>query len=202
MQISLDNAGKKFNKQWVFRNISHTFSESSHTAILGKNGSGKSTLLKTIASFISLTEGSVKYGTNRQAFCKHEFHSKLSIASPHLELIEELSLIQLLKLHFRLKPEIKNLSIEEAINGLELGKSSFKPVKHFSSGMKQRLKLGLALFSDVNLTLLDEPCTNLDKDSKKWYQDMLIKTAGSRTLIIFSNNNYEEIFSCSSSFSL
>ena len=202
MQVLLDNVGKKFNKHWIFRNLNHTFLKSTHTAILGNNGSGKSTLLKAIATYIGLTEGTVKYKAENKAFQTHHTPTEISIASPHLELIEELSMAQFLMLHFSLKPSIKNIAIDEIIDALELGKNALKPVKHFSSGMKQRLKLGLAFYSSSKLILLDEPCTNLDKNSRKWYQDTMINTIQDRTLIVFSNNNYEETFSCSSSFHL
>ena len=86
---------------------------------------------------------------------------------------------------------MKNFSNDEIIQLLGLEKSRQKEIRNFSSGMKQRLKLALAILSDVPCVLLDEPCSNLDRQGIAWYQELLSKYTLNRTLIICSNQEYE-----------
>src|ERR1700735_481923 len=61
MKITLTDAGKRFNRDWIFRHLSYEFSSQHHYAITGPNGSGKSTLLQVIAGAIGISEGLVSY---------------------------------------------------------------------------------------------------------------------------------------------
>jgi ABC-type multidrug transport system ATPase subunit len=97
----------------------------------------------------------------------------------------------MIEFHFSFKGRLQELSNTEIINLLGLEKSTHKEIRHFSSGMKQRLKLALAVLSDVQCILLDEPCSNLDKQSISWYQNLLNTYVANRTLIICSNQEYE-----------
>lgn len=67
-------------------------------------------------------------------------------------------------------------------------------ISQFSSGMKQRLKLGLALLSEVPVVLLDEPTSNLDRKGIEWYQDLIDKFGQNRILIVCSNEPREYEF--------
>ena len=58
MKIKLSNAGKRFNREWIFRHSDLEFSNGQAYAITGPNGSGKSTLLQAIAGMLQLSEGS------------------------------------------------------------------------------------------------------------------------------------------------
>lgn len=64
MQISLQQASKRFNKEWIFRNLDYTFELGQHYALIGNNGSGKSTLLQIIAGYSSLTKGTIQWSGN------------------------------------------------------------------------------------------------------------------------------------------
>src|ERR1700749_2463243 len=61
MKITLIDAGKRFNRDWIFRHLHYEFSPAHSYAIIGSNGSGKSTLLQTIAGAIGISEGSIRY---------------------------------------------------------------------------------------------------------------------------------------------
>ena len=70
---------------------------------------------------------------------------------------------------------------------LSLPGNSSKLVRHVSSGMKQCLKLALAICSDTSLLLLDEPTTNLDNQGIDWYLSLIDRFAGDRTVVVASN---------------
>ncbi len=201
MQINLQQIGKKFNREWVFRNINFEIPAGTRIAVLGSNGSGKSTLLQVISGILSPSEGETSYLVNNKKILVDEVFEHFSIASPYLELVEEMTLIEMIDFHFSFKKRLHNLSNQEIISFLGLEKSTHKEIRHFSSGMKQRLKLALAILSDVACILLDEPCSNLDKQGIAWYQELLKNYTQHRTLIVCSNQEYEYEF-CDKSISI
>jgi ABC-type multidrug transport system ATPase subunit len=71
---------------------------------------------------------------------------------------------------------------------LELPRARHKEIRFFSSGMKQRLKLALAICSDTPILLLDEPTTNLDVQAVAWYKKLLESFSANRIVILASND--------------
>jgi ABC-type multidrug transport system ATPase subunit len=187
MKISLTNAGKRFNREWIFRNLSFEFTEGNAYAITGPNGSGKSTLLQVIGGSMVVSEGKVNYEVPEDQFFRH-----MSITAPYLELIEEMTAQEFLSFHAQFKPLIA--SNEAILEKVGLAKSAHKQVRYYSSGMKQRLKLAQAIFSNVPCVLLDEPCTNLDADGIALYQGLIAEYGGSRMIIVSSNDVQEYSF--------
>ena len=190
MKIVLENIGRRFNKEWIFRNISYEFSLSGKYAVLGTNGSGKSTLLQIISGSASQTEGLIQYNDEENLF------RNLAYAAPYLELAEEMTWNEAVHFHGKFKsfaPSLKDKDVI-ALSGLEA--SAEKQIRNFSSGMKQRAKLALAILSDTPLLLLDEPSTNLDAASVKWYQSLINDFAKEKLVIVCSNYNKEEYSFC------
>ena len=198
MQITLSNTGKRFNREWIFRHCSYTFTSGKSYAITGPNGSGKSTLLQVIAGATLHNEGTVDYQTtdNGQQTTDSAYHYKsISIAAPYLELIEEMKAKEMLSFHSKFKPLIQTLSVEEMLKIVGLENAINKQLRYFSSGMKQRLKLAQAFFSNTPVLLLDEPTTNLDADGIALYLH-LIKNYTKDKLVIVSSNVKEEYGFC------
>ena len=191
MQISLNGAGKKFRTEWIFKELNYVFSKPGPYAILGANGSGKSTLLKIISGYGSLSSGGIQWQLNQQAIERNDIYTHVSLCAPYMELPEEFTLEELLRFHFAFKKPLHQLKLAEMISLAGLEKSSGKQFKVFSSGMKQRVKLALSFFSDTPLLLLDEPCTNLDAEGVKWYNELLQQYTVNRLTIIASNSAHE-----------
>ncbi|MDI1322846.1 MAG: ATP-binding cassette domain-containing protein [Algoriphagus sp.] len=194
LEVQLDGASKRFQFEWIFKNLSLALSQGNSLAITGSNGSGKSTLLKCVSGSIPLTSGKIHFRKNLKLISESEWFSNLSFAAPYMELPEEFMLEELLTFHFKFKSPLNQISIEEMMDIMYLTPHKSKPINHFSSGMKQRLKLGLAFFSDVPLVLLDEPTSNLDKKGIDWYLELIAKFSANRILIICSNDPREYDF--------
>lgn len=77
---------------------------------------------------------------------------------------------------------------------MDLGAAAHKQIRYFSSGMKQRVKLAQAIFSDTPLLLLDEPCTNLDTDGIQLYLGLIKSHAVGKLVIVSSNDKQEYAF--------
>ncbi|MFT4017969.1 MAG: ATP-binding cassette domain-containing protein [Agriterribacter sp.] len=201
MKISLTNTGKRFNRDWIFRHINFQFVPGTHYAITGSNGSGKSTLLQVISGAIAASEGAVGYelsaiGGQRGAtgHIGDENYRYISIAAPYLELVEEMTLKEFLQFHSRFKPLLPSMTIDNIIQILTLKAATNKQIRYFSSGMKQRVKLAQAFFSDTPVLLLDEPCTNLDADGISLYHQLVNNYCQNRLVIVSSNDQVEYSF--------
>ena len=229
MKITLSNAGKRFNRDWIFRHVNYEFINGHAYAITGPNGSGKSTLLQVIAGSVGSSEGNVEYwmADERWAMAENELtinnsqiieninrpsandqrsssktkisteniYQHISIAAPYLEVVEEMTLTEFLQFHQNFKPFLTEVNIEKIISLIGLQKSAHKQIRYFSSGMKQRVKLAQAIFTNTPVLLLDEPCTNLDSEGIELYQ-RLIKDYCKNRLVIVSSNDVQEYSFC------
>ena len=194
MLIELKNAGRRYNQNWIFRQLNINISHSAKLAILGPNGSGKSTLLQVLSGYLSLSEGSLQLITEGKKIDSESIFRFISLAAPYIELIEEFNLSELLEFQLNLKGSFNRLSLQDWVERSELKQTGILRIKFFSSGMKQRLKLLLAFASDCPIILLDEPLTNLDDQGLKWYHSLLKDFAFERIIIIASNNPEEYEF--------
>ncbi len=191
MRITAEKLGKRFNREWIFRNLDFTFDQGNTYAISGPNGSGKSTLLQILWGQLPQSSGSVKYELNGKEIPVTEIFSHLSIATPYMDLIDEFTLVEMVKFHFKFKKIRGNCSPEELIERMELMPAKEKHISNFSSGMRQKLKLALAFYSDTNIIFLDEPTTNLDKKSVHWYLNNLIALPKDSLIFIAYNQEHD-----------
>jgi ABC-type multidrug transport system ATPase subunit len=194
MKISLEHIGRRFNREWIFRNVNYEFISGQTYAILGANGAGKSTLLQLISGSLTNSEGTIKYFQGDTLLDQDQVFIHQSMAAPYLELIEEFTLSEIIDFHFRFKKYREGFDKQSLINLLGLKNSEFKALKHFSSGMKQRVKLALAFCSDTELLLLDEPSSNLDQQGLEWYLQLASSQCADRLVIICSNQEQEYSF--------
>ncbi len=177
-QIMLEGVGKRFRYEWIFRNLSKTFESGNIYALLGSNGSGKSTLMKILSGHLSPSEGKISFYVKDKQQDEDSIYKHISYAAPYVELIEELTLTEMIQFHIKFKPLSNSLKINDLIEILGFEKSKNKEIRYFSSGMKQRLKLALAICSDSPILLLDEPTTNLDAQGVAWYRQLMSRFAG------------------------
>jgi ABC-type multidrug transport system ATPase subunit len=207
MKITLIDAGKRFNRDWIFRHLRYEFLPRQHYAITGPNGSGKSTLLQVIAGAIAISEGEVRYASGSHPTGKFsptsgssadippdQAYRYLSLSAPYLDLVEEMTALEFLNFHNAFKPFLSSIGIPEILDAVGLVNTEQKQIRFFSSGMKQRLKLAQALFSDTSVILLDEPCTNLDAEGIALYQQLVRKYGEGRLVIVSSNDPQEYDF--------
>lgn len=219
MDLKLKNIGKRYNYEWIFREVNYDFTSDNNYVILGANGSGKSTLLQVIAGNLIASEGSIEYRSqklevrsekqelihetkdSRQKtqdliIPEEEIFKHLSFASPYLELFDEFTLIESIEFQGQFKPFYDGLTTQAIIELTQLEKAKDKQLKQYSSGMKQRVRLALAILCDTPLLLLDEPSSNLDKKSIDWYQNLVAQYSNNRLIIVCSNEQEYEYPFC------
>ncbi|MFB9844113.1 ABC transporter ATP-binding protein [Mucilaginibacter ginsenosidivorans] len=194
MKITLQNIGRRFNRDWIFKGIDYEFEQGTAYAILGPNGSGKSTLLSVLNGSLAPSAGEINYLLEDRPIESELVFKHLSLAAPYLELIEEFTLTEMIDFHFKFKKRKAGIDDDGLIGLLGMEQSKNKMIKYFSSGMKQRLKLALAFCSDTLMLMLDEPTSNLDKQGVEWYLRLVQQFAAGRLTIICSNQEHEYSF--------
>lgn len=188
--ITVEDLSKRFNREWIFRRLSYRFGPASTYAITGPNGSGKSTLLQVLWGQIPQTSGTIRYDKNGSIPLEEGFRH-ISIATPYMDLIEEFTLREMLDFHFQLKKIRSGLTIEYLLERMYLKEACDKQLINFSSGMRQRLKLGIAFYTQADVYFLDEPGTNLDRRAFDWYRRELNDLPEASTVFVASNDPAE-----------
>lgn len=195
MLIHLQDIGKRYRLEWIFRGLTHTLRSGERYALLGPNGSGKSTLLKVLSGHLSPSRGAVLFEKNGgEVVTPDEIYRHISYAAPYIELIEEFTLEEAMRFHAGLKPLLPGMTLTRLYDLLALPRARSKELRFFSSGMKQRVKLALAVCSDTPVLLLDEPATNLDVQGVEWYKNLIQKFAADRLVVIASNDPHDAAF--------
>jgi ABC-type multidrug transport system ATPase subunit len=190
----LSKAGKRFNRDWIFRNFSFEFVAGKSYAIIGPNGSGKSTLLQTLSSSMEVSEGVIEWQINNVKIETEQVHKQISISAPYLDVIEEMTAMEFLSFHNQFKSYQPGISAKNIVEIIGLEKAANKQIRYYSSGMKQRVKLAQAIFTTAPLLLLDEPCTNMDVTGIQLYHDLIQNYCQDKTIIVSSNDEVEYSF--------
>ena len=194
MKIRLSEGGKRYNRDWIFRRANLEFTAPTAYAITGPNGSGKSTLLQCLGGMVQLSEGRIAYEQGASPLPDETAYRQISFCAPYLDLIEEFTLTEFFDFHTRFKPFRSGFDTPSAIAAVGLEPARHKPIRNYSSGMKQRVKLAQALLFDTAVVLLDEPCSNLDARGIALYHSLVREHGANRLLLVCSNDEVEYSF--------
>lgn len=194
LEIQLHNIAKRFQFDWIIKDLNFSFKPNSRTAITGLNGKGKSTLLKLIAGMLLPSSGSISYKLESNVIDEDQWYKYYSFAAPHIQLFQELTAGEIFDLISTNNPMLLN-DKKTFLNLAELDKENTKPIKFYSSGMHQRLSLSLAICSAKPILILDEPTSFLDINMKSWYHNLISEYSKDKTVIIASNDK-EDYNSC------
>lgn len=192
MDLSIRKLSKSFNQKVVFTALDFEIPSGTRLAIAGPNGSGKSTLLKIISGGVLPSSGNILYTWNNMRIEEDRVFKFIHFVAPYNTVIEELTLPELFKLH-------RDLGALRHFENYQFWSKelaySFHPdhrIKTYSSGMKQRIKLGLTILDRRPLMLLDEPTSNLDAQGKEWFFEHIRHLKSDQTLIIATNDEEEK----------
>lgn len=134
--------------------------------LLGPNGSGKTTSLETAVGLRSLTRGTVRtLGVNPKK-ADREIHSRVAIQPQEVKVFEYLRVGEILRLWASFYPDSR-ASTGSILESLELDHLVKRQVTKLSGGQRQRLNVALAMVSQPELLILDEPSTGLDPQARQ-----------------------------------
>jgi ABC-type multidrug transport system ATPase subunit len=199
MEVELKDIGKRFQKSWIFENLSTSFPQETRCAVLGGNGSGKSTLLQIISGYLSPSAGEVLWKKNGQLISIDALHKHVSMCTPFLSLHDDLTLAENVEFFTHFKPLRQDWDTAALADLMGLSAHKHKTLRQYSSGMRQRVKLALAILANTDLLLLDEPTSHLDHKAIDWFAQLLEQHLQGRSLFVASNSEAAETAFCTSS---
>lgn len=188
-KLNIQGLGKKFYRNWVFRNIDFEFSKGDQVLLTGDNGAGKSTLMRILAGQLAPSEGKLTLEIRGKSVDYEHFYKYISWSGPYIDLYTELTLKETIQMHHSLKPLM--VSVQDVAKMLQLEAHSDKLLKHFSSGMLHRVKVGLGILSKSEILLLDEATTNMDEANSRLVLNLMDQYLDDR-ILIFASNKPEE----------
>lgn len=165
--------GKRFGEHWVFRDVEFEVAKGDVLCVLGPNGCGKSTLLRVLASLTAPSAGRVSCG------------SPLGYAAVDLALWPQLTAVE----HLRLAAELRGIATDPVAELARVGLAGaeHKPTGQFSSGMRARLKLALAVQHAPEVLLLDEPSATLDDRGRELVVQTVAEQRARGAVVIATN---------------
>lgn len=191
MKLIAENIYKRYIAKYIIKDFSCQFNSGECYGISGPNGSGKSTLMQILSGYLSCTKGDVKYfDTNDKPISRNVVYKQVAMVAPYIELDLELTPTEIFD-HLKIFKKYPTEKVTDLLEIANLKGNDHKQLKHFSSGMNQRFELILAMASDANLILMDEPTSFLDEKSKGWWADLLQTYTKGKTVIIASNDQFD-----------
>jgi ABC-type multidrug transport system ATPase subunit len=191
MTINLKNISKRYGSEWILKRIDLQLLKNEKYAVVGPNGSGKSTLLKIIANGIVPTHGNIDYILpGSLQLSDFDINKNIAFTAPYISILEDMTLKEMYLFHSRLSP-MHCSNLEDFLEIVGLQKHQNKQIRHFSSGMKQRVKIALAILSQTDVLILDEPATNFDETATQWYLNLMAKYTENKIVLIGSNQERE-----------
>ena len=176
----------------ILRDLSMHVKRNSIYGFLGINGAGKSTTIRNILGLLTPDAGSTiildKYDNPRDIACLDEIGSLVESPSIYLHLSarENLKICTLYR-------GVKTRRVDEILDLVGLSKTGKMKAKNFSTGMRQRLGLALALLSDPVLLVLDEPSSGLDPHGIIEIRNLLRELKSRGKTILLSSHQLSEI---------
>jgi heme exporter protein A len=189
MRISVAAVSKQFNRRNIFRDLSFEVQPGEVFGITGRNGSGKSTLLKIIAGVLSPSAGSVVYTRDGVAVDPERVYRHIGFAAPYLTLFEEFSASENIEIFARIRSiPVDRARVRTLLDRVGLPADREDPIRAFSSGMKQRMKLIFAILHEPPVLLLDEPVSNLDAEGMETVYSIIDEHRRGGTVIVATND--------------
>ena len=192
MELKLKNISKKFDNNYVIKDVNITFKSGKIYGFIGRNGSGKSVLLKMICGFYRPTEGEILLDDyNYIKDGNFPDSTRALIEKPNF--LPDLTGYENLKLLASIQNKIGDKEIKETIEKVNLEEEANKKFSKYSLGTKQKLGIAQVLMEDPNIIILDEPFNGVENDTAEKLRKVLKEERKKGKLIILASHIKEDI---------
>ena len=187
--IEIQNLNFGFDKnKLILKEVNLKVPKGSIYGFLGSNGAGKSTTMRLIMGLFNDDQNSVKVFDTSVSNLYPEGFNKIGSLIDYPAFYDHLSGYDNLKIVCILR-NLNEAKIDEILELVGLSEARNIKMKKYSLGMKQRLAIGLALISDPELLVLDEPVNGLDPNGMKEVRELLIKLNQEHGVTIFISSH-------------
>ncbi len=191
--LSLKAINKTFNQTKAVQNMNLEIRPGSIYGLLGPNGAGKTTTIRMIMDIIKPDSGEIWINDHR---IQKTDYDKIGY------LPEERGLYQKSKLKETIGyfAELKGLSVREAhkkvdeyLARFDLSEYADRKIQELSKGNQQKVQFIIAIISEPQLVILDEPFSGLDPVNQILLKDIIKEMNGKGTTVIFSTHQMEQV---------
>lgn len=178
--LAARSLGKRYGTRWLFRNLEFDLNTGDCLVAIGSNGSGKSTFLKSLVGLVEPSEGTV------------QITGTVSYSALDLALYPALTAAE----HLELSGELRGIPgrIDELLDRVGLPKSRDQQTHEYSTGMRARLKLAIALQANPQVLILDEPGAGLDAVGRSLVESIVEQQRSVGAVVIATNEPSERRF--------
>ncbi len=160
--LEVSGLTKLYKNNRGVKNISFSIEQGDVVGLLGPNGSGKTTIMKTILGLCHGNSGSIKVFGNDIEEDVEQSLEKVGGLIERPAIYENMSARDNLKMMARYYDNVDEARIDHVLDILRIRQFEKERTLRFSLGMKQRLGIALAILSEPELIILDEPTNGLD----------------------------------------
>lgn len=186
--ISIDAVTKRFGHLTAVQDVSLTIRAGEVVALLGPNGAGKTTLLDMVLGFTDPNAGTIRVFDRAPKRAASEGHVGAVLQDGGL--LDDLTIGETIKMIAACHHQ--HLPIEDVIQRAGVTSFANRKVKKCSGGQKQRLRFALALLTNPQLLILDEPTAGLDATARKEFWDTMHAEAQRGRTIVFATHYLRE----------
>ena len=202
-RLVVEGLSKRFIRRLLFRDLTFTLEGGHSLAVIGANGSGKSTLLRIVAGVMSATKGTVTLEVQGTAVAPMDRPLATGYVAPYFNVYLGMTARENLAFIAKVRRlEGASARVDDVLARIGLKKRADDLVKTYSSGMQQRLKIGVAIMMNPPLLLLDEPTTTLDGPGIAIVRSVMEQQIDRGGLLILATNNPEEVSWCDTSLAI
>ncbi len=191
--LTTHNLKKYYRSVQAVEDISLSIKKGEIFGFLGPNGSGKTTTIGMILGLIYPTSGTVEVFGQPVMPGHNAPLQRVGTMMGAPSMMLGYSARQNLRMLARLYPEVTPQRIEELLVMVGLKDINNRAVKKFSTGMKQRLGMAMALLGQPDLLILDEPTNGMDPAGMYEIRELLRKLASQGTTIFLSSHLLHEM---------
>jgi ABC-2 type transport system ATP-binding protein len=191
--LQVHDLKKHFGQVKAVDGISFSVAKGQIYGFLGPNGSGKTTTISMILGLVHPTAGMVNLFGRVVSPSRPESLQKVGALVGSPSLVPYLSARQNLKLIARLYPQFNESRIVDILDIVGLSKAADRKAGTFSTGMKQRLGLGMALLHKPDLLILDEPTNGMDPSGMHEVRNLIVNLADDGVTIFISSHLLYEV---------
>ncbi len=203
--VSLEAHGlsKTFASRKVITDLTFSAASGEVLGILGSNGSGKSTVLRMIAGVLRPDTGSVSLHVAGEEIARGHHPLQAGLVAPYLQVYDEFTPLEFMSMHSSMRgAEINRNNDEEVLTRVGLYDRRDEPVRSFSSGLRQRAILALAVHLHPALLLLDEPSVTMDDAGRRVIEHEVALHRHRGGVVFLATNDSREHALCTRTISL
>lgn len=202
ISLQVSQLSKSYGTKRVWCDISFRHNQGV-LGIAGPNGSGKSTLMQCLAGLLRPSSGTISWKLDQEEISTEALKYKMGFAAPYISLYQELSVLENLQFLNNLrKMKTEPHFLERPLTRVGLDDVVDQPFGTLSTGQQQRARLAVALFTEPDVLMLDEPGSNLDEKGRNLVSDIVAEARKTGRLMILASNASHELDLCDRTFSL